>query len=124
MSNLLDSDQVATVLDLHQAREDGLCSQCRGATWPCKTFVTLTGRPHQTVEVARALTGLLPMTTTLLTQVDKIATDRIDPTAFTAAADLLTGRHPDSAALGLLLDLVRTRSNTPTDGKPQWTPSP
>lgn len=109
-----EDHRLAAVLDLHQAREDGHCSQCR-TSWPCTTYITLTGRPHQTVSLARGLTGLLPMTDTLLKQVDQIATRHIDPHAFTATADLLTSRHPDSAALHLLLNLVQSRSATLRD---------
>lgn len=109
MSGLTEDERLNAAVDLHQAREDGRCSQCR-TTWPCATYVTLTGRPSQTGELARSITGLLPMTGTLLTQVDQIATPHIDPASFTAAAGLLKDRHPDSAALSLLLDLIRTRS--------------
>ncbi|MET9713741.1 hypothetical protein [Nocardiopsis alba] len=73
MSGLTEDRRLTAVLDLHQARPDGHCSQCR-TSWPCTTYITLTGRPHQTVALARGMTGLLPMSDTLLTQVDQIAT--------------------------------------------------
>lgn len=117
MSGLTEDRRLTAVLDLHQARPDGRCSQCR-TSWPCTTYITLTGRPHQTVALARGMTGLLPMSDTLLTQVDQIATRHIDPEAFTAASDLLRDRHPDSAALRLLLDLIRDRSATLRDVEP------
>lgn len=109
MSGLPEDTRLAALLDLHQVREDGRCSQCR-ATWPCTTYITLTGHPRQTGDLARNISGLLPMADTLLGQVDQIATRHIDPVAFDATCDILTGRHPDSAALRLLLDLIRTRS--------------
>lgn len=114
MSGLPDPDRLTAVLDLHQARDDGNCAQCR-AVWPCTTYITLTGRPQQTGDLSRNIAGQIPMAETLLRQVDQVATRHIDPAAFNAAADLLRDRHPDSAALHLLLDLIRTRSATLRD---------
>lgn len=109
MSGLPEEDRFATVLDLHQARDDGRCSQCR-VSWPCTTYITLTGYPAQAGDLARTITGQLPMASALLSQVDQLATRHIEADAFTAATQILTQRHPDSAALRLLLGLVRTRS--------------
>lgn len=109
MSGLPEDEVLNAVVNLHQAREDGKCSQCR-IIWPCTTYTTLTGRPAQSGDLARNISGLLPMASTLLGQVDQIATRHIDPASFTAASEIVTARHPDSAALRLLLDLIRTRS--------------
>lgn len=111
MSGPPHDTRLTAVLDLHQARDDGHCSQCR-MSWPCTTYITLTGRPPQTVSLARSITGQLPMADTLLKQVDQIATRHIEPEAFTNAAELLKAQHPDSPGLHLLLTLVKDRSAT------------